>query len=51
MDISVLILCLEKKIVLLMKYYFTEKYCFNKDHSYLDLFLFFGFHSEFVKNF
>ena len=44
MDISVL-LCLEKKIVILMKYYF------NKNHCYVDLFLFFGFHSEFVKIF
>ena len=50
MDISVL-LCLEKKIVILMKYYFTEKYYFNKNHCYVDLFLFFGFHSEFVKIF
>ena len=49
MDISVLLLCLEKKIVILMKYYFTEKYYFSKNHYYMDMFLFFGFHSDFVK--
>ena len=30
---------------------FNEKYYFNKNRCYMNLFLFFGFHSEFVKNF